>query len=193
MTEARCEGCHAQLDSCGHHRAPCPRSGRVKKRATPTEHTVARIFRESGATVRKNVFLKDMNVEVAAEDARQIEVLAQDLPCFAWAQLAVDVTLRCVLSCESEAHPHAADTDGAVLLKARTDKEMRGLLSAKVPNSSFAEVRMGHLIEPTHKEDEDEEQENEKEVERDGEECRVESRRESRQQHHADDTWMTCA
>ena len=82
MTEARCEGCHAQLDSCGHHRASCPRSGRVKKRATPTEHTVARIFREAGATVRKNVFLKDMNVEVTAEDARQIEVLAQDLPCF---------------------------------------------------------------------------------------------------------------
>ena len=67
MTEARCEGCHALLDSCGHHRASCPRSGRVKKRATPTEHTVARIFREAGATVRKNVFLKDMNVEVGAE------------------------------------------------------------------------------------------------------------------------------
>ena len=36
-------------------------------------------------------------------------------------------------------------------------------------------------------------QENVKEDERDGEECRVESRRVSRQQHHADDTWMTCA
>ena len=42
-------------------------------------------------------------------------------------------------------------------------------------------------------EDEDEDQENEKEDERDGEECRVESRRVSRQQQHADDTWMTCA
>ena len=29
--------------------------------------------------------------------------------------------------------------------------------------------------------------------ERDGEECRVEGRRVSRQQQHADDTWMTCA
>ena len=65
--------CHALLDACGHHRASCPRS---------TEHTVARIFREAGAIVRKNVFVKDMNVEVGAEDARQIEVLAQDLPCF---------------------------------------------------------------------------------------------------------------
>ena len=39
-------------------------------------------------------------------------------------------------------------------------------------------------------EDEDEDQENEKEDVRDGEECRVEGRRVSRQQHHADDTWM---
>ena len=70
---------------------------------------------------------------------------------------------------------------------------MRGLFSAKVPNSSSAEVRMGLLIEPTHMEDSDEDQENEKEDERDGEECRVEGRRVSRQQHHADDTWMTCS
>ena len=62
-----------------------------------------------------------------------------------------------------------------------------------MPNSSFAEVHMGLLIEPTHMEDEDEEQENKKEDERDGEECRVGSRRVSRQQQHADDTWMTCA
>ena len=71
---------------------------------------------------------------------------------------------------------------------------MRGLFSAKVPNSSFAEVRMGFLIEPTHMGDEDEDQENEKEDERDGEECRVEGRRVSRQQQqHAVDTRMTSA
>ena len=64
---------------------------------------------------------------------------------------------------------------------------------AKVPNSSFAEVHMGLLIEPTHMEDEDEDEVNEKEDVRDGEECRVEGRRVTRQQHHADDTWMTCA
>ena len=85
------------------------------QRATPTEHTVARIFREAGATVRKNLFLKDTNVEVGAEDARQTEVPAQDLPCFGREQLAVDITLRRALSCEGEAHPHAADTDGVLL------------------------------------------------------------------------------
>ena len=74
-----------------------------------------------------------------------------------------------------------------------SDKESaRGLFSAKVPHSSCAEVRVELFIEPTHMEDEDEDQEIEKEDERDGEECRVESRRVSRQQH-ADDTWMTCA
>ena len=45
---------------------------------------------------------------------------------------------------------------------------MKGLFSARVPNSSLAEVRVGLLIEPTHMEDEDEEQEHDKEDERDG-------------------------
>ena len=57
---------------------------------------------------------------------------------------------------------------------------MRGLLSAKVPNSSFPEAHRGNLSEPSHMEDEVEDQENEKEDERDCEECRMEGRRESR-------------
>ena len=77
----------APLDPLGRHRASCTRSGRIKKRATPTERTVARIFREAGACVRSNVFLRDMNINVAAQDSRRIEVLAQDLPCFSGAQL----------------------------------------------------------------------------------------------------------
>ena len=56
---------------------------------------------------------------------------------------------------------------------------VRGLLSAKVPTSSFAEAHSVLLPEPTHMEDEDEG--NEKEDERDGEECKMESRRESKQ------------
>ena len=123
MTEGHCEGCHAQLDTLGRHRASCVRSGRVKKRAAPPERITGRIFREAGATVRQNVFLRDMNVEVGAGDARQIEVLAQDLPCYGGVQLAVDTTLHSVLTCQGEAHAHAADTDGAMLTKARADKE----------------------------------------------------------------------
>ena len=67
---------------------------------------------------------------------------------------------------------------------------MRGLLSAEVPNSSFAEAHWVLLPKPTHMEDEDEDQENEKEDERDGEECKVESRRENRT-NTAHEAWMT--
>ena len=122
-SEATCAGCRAPLDPFGRHRVSCTRTGRVKTRAGPVERVMARICREAGATVRFNALLRDvMNIGVRATD-RHIEVLAQDLSCFGSAQLAVDVTLRGVLSSEGEPHPHASDVDGAVLLEARRDKE----------------------------------------------------------------------
>ena len=123
VTEATCDGCHAPLDPRGVHRAPCARSGRVRKRATPIERTLARVFREAGAQVRFNALLRDMNIGVRAGDNRRIKVLAQDLPCFGGAQLTVDVTLRSALGCTGEPQPHAADVDGAILVQARADKE----------------------------------------------------------------------
>ena len=57
---------------------------------------------------------------------------------------------------------------------------VRGLLLAKVPNSSFAEAHRGFISEPTHIEDEVEDQEDKVEDERDCEECKVDSRREVR-------------
>ena len=123
LTEGVCEGCQAPLDAYGRHRAGCSRSGRLKKRATPTERALARVCREAGARVMFNVLLWDMNVDVPASGGRRIEVLAQDLPCFSGTQLAIDITLRSPLTSAGEAHPNAADTDGAVLLQARRDKE----------------------------------------------------------------------
>ena len=123
ITEAVCEGCGAPVDIHGHHRAACMRTGRVKKRAMPTERVLARVFREAGARVRFNAFLRDMNVGVPATDTRRIEVLVQDLPCFAGAQLAVDITLRSALTSNGEAQPQAEHTDGAVLSATRRDKE----------------------------------------------------------------------
>ena len=84
VTEARCEGCHALLDTLGRHPASCTRSGREKKRGTPIERVVGRIFREAGASY--NVFKKDMNVQVAA--GRQENRSSRPGP----AQLAIDVT-----------------------------------------------------------------------------------------------------
>ena len=50
---------------------------------------------------------------------------AQDVPCFGGAQLAVDITLRSVLTRAGEPQCNAADIDGAVLINARRDKEAK--------------------------------------------------------------------
>jgi len=123
LTEATCEGCGQALDVRGLHRAACSHSGRLKRRATPTERALARVCREAGAVVRYNAFLKDMNLGVHAGDLRRVEVLAQSLPCRAGAQLAVDITLRSAVTAAGEARPRAAEVDGATADAARRDKE----------------------------------------------------------------------
>ena len=45
ITESRCE-CGSPLDKLGRHRGACPRSGRLRSRALPTERTMARVCRE---------------------------------------------------------------------------------------------------------------------------------------------------
>ena len=59
----------------------------------PTERVLARVCREAGTRVKFNPALRDMNLGVPGGDERRIEVVAQDLPCFGGAQLAVDITL----------------------------------------------------------------------------------------------------
>ena len=93
LPEATCNRCHEPLDTLGRHRAACTPSGRVKKRAGPTERVLARVCREAGARVKFNA-LRDMNLGVPGGDERRIEVVAQDLPCFGGAELAVDITLE---------------------------------------------------------------------------------------------------
>ena len=79
LTESRCE-CGAALDKCGRHRGACPRSGRLKSRATAPERTLARLCREAGGTVRTHVKLRDLNTSIPVVDDRSIEVLASGLP-----------------------------------------------------------------------------------------------------------------
>ena len=114
VVEARCE-CGAPLDTLGRHRAACCRSGRLFTRACPTERSLARVCREAGATVRFNTMLRDMNINVSADDHRSIEVLASGLPLHHGAQIAVDITLRCALRSCGNAHVHAAVMNGASL------------------------------------------------------------------------------
>ena len=106
----------APLDVLGRHRAACTRTGRLRKGNTHRDDGCQHLP-GVGAHVRFNMFLRDMNLGVAAVDERRIEVVAQDLPCFGGAQLAVDVTHRSALRCTGEPKPPAADEDGAVLRK----------------------------------------------------------------------------
>ena len=57
MTEAHCEGCHAQLDTLGRHRASCARSGRGEEagRRRPSA-SLAASSGKAGATVRQTRF-----------------------------------------------------------------------------------------------------------------------------------------
>ena len=55
--------------------------------------------------VRTDAFLRDLNVSVPAADGRNIEVLAQGLPRRAAAQLAVDLTIRSVITVDGQAQP----------------------------------------------------------------------------------------
>ena len=52
-------------------------------------------------------------------DHRREEILADGLPLFGGAQLAVDTTLVSPLHCDGSPHPRAANEDGAVLQAAR--------------------------------------------------------------------------
>ena len=123
ITEARCEGCNTALDAYGWHRSACPRSGRVKARASAPGRALAKVCREAGAQVRTNQLLRDLNVGVGGSDGRRIEVVANGLSCYHGAQLAVDITLRCALSADGAPQASAADVDGAVANGARADKE----------------------------------------------------------------------
>ena len=89
---SRCR-CGLALDPYGDHCAACATTGVLRARAAPIERAVARICREAGARVAVNVPLSRMNLSVPVTDARQIEVLANDLPLWHGAQLALDVTL----------------------------------------------------------------------------------------------------
>jgi hypothetical protein len=94
-------------------------------RAWPTEKIVARICREAGARVRENVKLVDLNVAAPAGDQRAIEVIASGLQCRRGAHLAVDVTVRTVLTRGGYSRPRADWQDGAVARDARSDKERK--------------------------------------------------------------------
>ena len=65
------------------------------------ERMLAQIFREGGARVRLNQFVRDLNVPaVSVQDQRRIEVIAKGLSLHRGKQIAIDTTLVSPLSTE---------------------------------------------------------------------------------------------
>ena len=84
--------CQGRRDPLGDHRSACATSGVLAARALPLERAVARVCREAVAAVARNVRVADMNIDVPVVDDRRIEVVANGLPLWHGAQLAVDAT-----------------------------------------------------------------------------------------------------
>ena len=76
----------------GDHRSSCAQVGVLAQRAGPLERAVARICRHAGARVAANVALRELNLDAPATDGRRIEVVANGLPLWRGAQIAIDTT-----------------------------------------------------------------------------------------------------
>ena len=121
----RCR-CRGWLDAYGHHRTACSTCGVLRRRGKPLEKALARVCREAGARVAENVLLQNMNLQgISSHDHRQIEVVANGLPLFGGAQLAVDATLVSPVRRNGRPQPDTTVQDGAWLLEARRCKEAK--------------------------------------------------------------------
>ena len=86
------------------------------------ERALARVCREAGARVATNMLLRDMNVFVARHDDRRLEVVANGLPLWGGAQVAVDTTLVSPVRGDGRPQPRAAWDAGACLRRAERRK-----------------------------------------------------------------------
>ena len=87
------------------------------------ERAAARVCREAGATVVANALLRDPNLHTDRADDRRIEVIANGLPLWGGAQLAVDTTLVSALDSSGQPRRHQRRSQGAALRLARRSKE----------------------------------------------------------------------
>lgn len=117
--------CRRLLDPLGDHRAACSRCGVLGPRGAPLEHAAARMCREAGARVSTNMFVRDMNIDTPVTDERRIEVVANGLPLWGGAQLAIDTTLVCPLRADGSARARADRVEGVALHEAQRKKRRR--------------------------------------------------------------------
>ena len=115
--------CGRLLDALGHHRAACARAGVLGRRGFALESAAARICREAGGRVTTNIFVRDLDITAPNSPGQTAEVVADGLPLFGGAQLAVDTTLVSPLRGDGSPHRGAAERDGVALVAARRRKE----------------------------------------------------------------------
>ena len=99
--------CGGALDPLSDHRAACHAARALGKRFAPFDWAAARVCCEAGARVASNALLQDMNIGEPALDARRTGVLANGLPLWQGAQVAVDNILVSPVTCVGEARPGA--------------------------------------------------------------------------------------
>ena len=88
------------------------------------ESAAARVCREAGGRVSTNVFVRDLDIAMFnMTDSRRLEVVADGLPLFGGAQLAIDTTLVSALRGDGSARRYAASRNGVALVDARRRKE----------------------------------------------------------------------
>ena len=88
--------------------------------------------REAGARVSTNVRVQDMDLaRPDVMDQRRLEIVADGLPLFHGAQLAIDTTVVSVLRRNGTPHPRCANEDGVVLEVARRRKEAKSEVSGR--------------------------------------------------------------
>ena len=125
LSSATCR-CGQPLDSRSHHRGACARAGVLGRRGFPLVSCAARICREAGARVSQNIRVQDLGLlPVPRVDNRRLVVVADGLPLFHGAQLAVDTTMVNVVRADGAPRRQCVGRDGAALDQARQTKELR--------------------------------------------------------------------
>ena len=85
---------------------------------------MARICREADARAMTNVLVRDLDLNLHDHvDARRLEIVADGLPLFGGAQLAIDTTLVSAVRQDDTPRPGATVRDGVALREARRRKE----------------------------------------------------------------------
>ena len=114
----------AFLDDLGDHRPACAQVGTLARQVGLLERAAARICKEAGARVATNVALRDLNLDVPAADGRRIEIVANGLPLWQGAQLAIDATIVSPVKRDGSARP-GADSEPGLALAQVLDRKHR--------------------------------------------------------------------